>query len=66
MVVKQVDLLTWLHQRMWPYESSMSREDHFVSSLLCSLELIRSGVTTFAEAGGALARGGKQKDERKE
>lgn len=22
-----VDLLTWLHQRIWPYESSMERED---------------------------------------
>jgi cytosine/adenosine deaminase-related metal-dependent hydrolase len=51
-IADDVDLLTWLHHRMWPYESCMSREDHFLSSLLCSLELIRSGVTTFAEAGG--------------
>jgi 5-methylthioadenosine/S-adenosylhomocysteine deaminase len=47
-----VDLLTWLHERIWPYESSMTREDSYVSTLLTGLELIRSGVTSFAEAGG--------------
>lgn len=47
-----VDLLTWLHQRIWPYESTMDLEDSYVSSLACCLELIKSGVTTFAEAGG--------------
>lgn len=47
-----VDLLTWLRERIWPYESSMTEEDSYISSLACCLELIRSGVTTFAEAGG--------------
>lgn len=47
-----VDLLTWLHRRIWPYESNMSLEDSYISSLACCLELIKSGVTTFAEAGG--------------
>ncbi|MBE3580578.1 MAG: amidohydrolase [Thermoanaerobacteraceae bacterium] len=47
-----VDLLTWLHQRIWPYESSMDLEDSYISSLACCVELIHSGVTTFAEAGG--------------
>ncbi|AQS58749.1 amidohydrolase [Desulforamulus ferrireducens] len=47
-----VDLLTWLRQRIWPYESNMDLEDSYVSSLACCLELIKSGVTTFAEAGG--------------
>jgi 5-methylthioadenosine/S-adenosylhomocysteine deaminase len=52
-----VNLLTWLHQRVWPYESSLTEEDSYVSSLLCGLELIRSGVTCFAEAGGQFVSG---------
>ena len=47
-----VDLITWLHERIWPYESTMTPEDSYYSSLLCGIELIRSGVTCFAEAGG--------------
>jgi 5-methylthioadenosine/S-adenosylhomocysteine deaminase len=47
-----VDLLTWLRRRVWPYESSLTPEDSHVSALACCLELIRSGVTCFAEAGG--------------
>ena len=52
-----VDLLTWLHDRIWPYESSFTEEDSYVSSLLCGLEQIRSGVTCFAEAGGQYVSG---------
>ena len=47
-----VPLLTWLHERIWPYESNMTEEDSYISSLLCGAEMIRSGVTCFAEAGG--------------
>ena len=47
-----VDLLTWLTDRTFPYESSMTPEDSYVSTLLCLVEQIRSGVTTIAEPGG--------------
>jgi 5-methylthioadenosine/S-adenosylhomocysteine deaminase len=47
-----VDLLTWLHDRTWPFESALTEEDQYLSTLACGCELIRSGVTTFAEAGG--------------
>ena len=30
----------------------MTEEDSFISTLLCGIELIHSGVTCFAEAGG--------------
>ncbi len=46
-----VDLLTWLHDRTWPFESALDEEDQYLSALACGCELIRSGVTTFAEAG---------------
>lgn len=51
-IADDVDLMTWLHDRIWPYESNMTEEDSFVSTLLCGIELIHSGVTCFAEAGG--------------
>ena len=47
-----VNLLTWLHERTWPYESNMTAEDSYVSTLLCSIEQIKAGVTTIAEPGG--------------
>ncbi len=47
-----VDLLTWLRERTWPYENALTAEDAYVSCMACCIELIRSGVTTFAEAGG--------------
>ena len=52
-----VDFITWLHKRMWPYESNMTEEDSYVSSLMTALELIRSGVTSFAEPGGQFVSG---------
>jgi 5-methylthioadenosine/S-adenosylhomocysteine deaminase len=52
-----VNLLTWLHKRIWPYESNMTEEDSYVSSLLCGVEQIRSGVTCFAEPGGQYVNG---------
>lgn len=51
-IADDVDLMTWLHGRIWPYESNMTEEDSYISTLLCCVELIRSGVTCFAEAGG--------------
>lgn len=52
-----VDFITWLHKRMWPYESNMTEEDSYVSTLMTCLELIRSGVTSFAEPGGQFVSG---------
>ncbi|OAY67008.1 uncharacterized protein LOC109723499 [Ananas comosus] len=51
-IADDVDLMTWLHERIWPYESHMTPEDSYLSTLLCGIELIHSGVTCFAEAGG--------------
>lgn len=52
-----VDFITWLHRRMWPYESNMTEEDSYVSTLMCCLEQIRAGVTSFAEPGGQFVSG---------
>ncbi|KAJ1265423.1 hypothetical protein BS78_08G075500 [Paspalum vaginatum] len=42
-IADDVDLMTWLHGRIWPYESHMTEEDSYASTLLCGVELIRSG-----------------------
>ncbi|RRT53689.1 hypothetical protein B296_00039691 [Ensete ventricosum] len=43
-IADDVDLRTWLHERIWPYESHMTEEDSYLSTLLCGIELIHSGV----------------------
>ncbi len=52
-----VDFTTWLHDRMWPFESNMTEDDSYISTLMCCLELIKSGVTSFAEPGGQFVGG---------
>ncbi|MCL1847320.1 MAG: amidohydrolase family protein, partial [Coriobacteriia bacterium] len=52
-----VDFITWLHKRMWPFESNMTEEDSYISTLMCCLEQIRAGVTSFAEPGGQFVSG---------
>ncbi|MPQ44334.1 amidohydrolase [Clostridium tarantellae] len=51
-IADDVDLLTWLRDRVWPYESSFDYEDSLISSTACCIEMIKSGVTTFLESGG--------------
>lgn len=51
-IADDVDLLTWLRDRVWPYESSFTYEDSYISSKACCIEMIKSGVTTFLESGG--------------
>ncbi len=44
-IADDVDLMTWLHHRIWPYESNMTEQDSYISTLLCGIELIHSGVS---------------------
>ena len=46
-IADDVDLLTWLHGRIWPYEATMTEDDSYLSTLLCGIELIHSGVCKF-------------------
>lgn len=52
-----VDLLTWLRERIWPYESSMTEEDSYISTLLFCVEQIKAGCTSIAEPGGQFVSG---------
>ncbi|KAL8241704.1 hypothetical protein R6Q59_012006 [Mikania micrantha] len=43
-IADDVDLLTWLHHLIWrPYESNMTKDDSYISTLLCGIELVHSG-----------------------
>ena len=46
-----VDILVWLHERIWPYESHMTEEDAYCSTRLTGYEQIKNGVTTIGDAG---------------
>jgi len=56
-----VDLLTWLHKRIWPYEVALDERDSEISALACAIEQIRNGCTLVADPGGrhvdGMARG---------
>lgn len=52
-----VDLLTWLRGRIWPYESNMTEEDSYISTLLFCVEQIKAGCTSIAEPGGQFVSG---------
>ncbi len=56
-----VNLLTWLHERIWPYEAALSEADAEIAALACACEQIRNGVTLLADPGGqhvdGMARG---------
>lgn len=41
----------FLFERMYPYEGCMDDEDTYWSSVLCTLELLKHGVTCFIDAG---------------
>ncbi len=43
-------LLEWLKDRVWPLQGAYTKEDGRTSALLCMLEMIKSGTTTFLEA----------------
>ena len=47
-----VDLLTWLRDRIWPYEAALTPADSEISALACAAEQIRNGVTLLADPGG--------------
>jgi 5-methylthioadenosine/S-adenosylhomocysteine deaminase len=42
-------LMKWLSEKIWPLEEKLKREDIFWGAMLCCLEMIKSGTTTFAD-----------------
>ncbi len=51
-VADDVDLYSWLYDRVFPFESSLSEEEAYLSALLGCMEMVRTGTTCFADPGG--------------
>ena len=47
----EVSAQKFLFERMYPYEGLLDEEENYWSAKLCTLELLRNGVTTFIDAG---------------
>jgi len=47
-----VDLITWIYDRILPYEAVMDDNDAYISAALCSMEAIKTGTTTSIDPGG--------------
>ncbi|RKO68100.1 amidohydrolase [Desulfofundulus salinus] len=42
-------LMQWLQEKIWPVEERLEPEDIYWGTMLCCLEMMRSGTTTFAD-----------------
>ena len=42
-------LMKWLEEKIWPLEARLEAEDIYWGTMLCCLEMIRSGTTSFAD-----------------
>lgn len=42
-------LMKWLSEKIWPAEEKLEPEDIYWGTMLCCLEMIKSGTTTFAD-----------------
>jgi 5-methylthioadenosine/S-adenosylhomocysteine deaminase len=47
-----VDLIAWCYDRIFPYETLLTDEATYLSALLCSVEMIRTGTTCVCDPGG--------------
>jgi 5-methylthioadenosine/S-adenosylhomocysteine deaminase len=46
---EDLDLKTWLEQKIWPVEAKLTSQDIYDGALLGCLEMIKNGVTCFAD-----------------
>ncbi|MCG9969348.1 amidohydrolase [Pelotomaculum terephthalicicum JT] len=42
-------LMEWLSEKIWPVENKLEPEDIYWGAMLCCLEMIKSGTTTFVD-----------------
>lgn len=42
-------LMEWLSEKIWPIENNLEPDDIYWGTMLCCLEMIKSGTTTFAD-----------------
>lgn len=47
-----VDIMTWLYRRVYPYEAAVGAEEAYIGALGNYAQMIRSGTTCFNDPGG--------------
>jgi 5-methylthioadenosine/S-adenosylhomocysteine deaminase len=47
-----VDIMTWLYERVYPYETHLSAEETYIGALGNYVQMIKSGTTCFNDPGG--------------
>jgi len=47
-----VDIMTWLYKRVYPYETHLNAEEAYVGALGNYVQMIKSGTTCFNDPGG--------------
>ncbi|NTW01610.1 MAG: amidohydrolase [Oscillochloris sp.] len=48
-VAEDVSINTWFNQRIWPMETNLTAEDVYWGTMLGIVEMIESGITSFAD-----------------
>ena len=43
---------TWIHERVYPFESTMNEHDVYLAAMACCIESIKTGSTCFIDPGG--------------
>ena len=53
-IADEIDLIGWMHERIFPYETAMTEEDTYWSAMMTCVEMVRTGTTTVADPGSYL------------
>ena len=51
-IADDVSFWQWCYERIFPYDAGLTEEDVYWGAVLAGLELVRSGITCFADPGG--------------
>ena len=47
-----VDIMTWLYKRVYPYEAHLTHEEAYIGALANYVQMIKTGTTCFNDPGG--------------
>ncbi|MFQ5915712.1 MAG: amidohydrolase family protein [Nitrospinota bacterium] len=53
-IADEIDLIGWMHERIFPYEAAMTKEDTYWSAMMTCVEMVRTGTTCVADPGSYL------------
>ncbi len=53
-IADEIDLIGWMHERIFPYETAMTEQDTYWSAMMTCVEMVRTGTTCVADPGSYL------------